>query len=79
MSKRITVTIDCKQTIHFKQDVELHEEEYEKLKELNYDDVTERHNKEQYNIIESYIDYNSFAGSDYEFKDVSVKPSKNIK
>lgn len=77
MSK-IKVTIQAKKLLHYEQEVEMEEADYEKVKHLTYDDVNQwlKPDKEAYNIIDKYLNYSDVVDSDDEFKDVSVSLSK---
>lgn len=70
MSK-VKVTIEAKQVIHFKQEVEMDIEDFEKVKHLEMDDVDD-YDIDAYDVLESYINLSDVFDSDQEFKDVSV-------
>jgi hypothetical protein len=74
MSQKIKVTIECKQVVHFYQEVEIDVEDYEKIKDLYGDDVCQRNEEEMYSILESLINFQDVYDNDSEFTDVSVLP-----
>lgn len=70
--KKVTVTIKCKQVMHFEQQVEMSQEDYEKVKDLDYEDVHEIREREQYSVLEGYLNFNDILESDDEFLDVQI-------
>jgi hypothetical protein len=70
--KKVSVTIKCKQVMHFEQSVEMDESDYEKIKDLNFEDVQERREREQYSVIEGYLNFMDVLESDDEFLDVQI-------
>lgn len=70
--KKVSVTIKCKQVMHFEQSVEMSESDYEKIKLLDYDDLHEIRNKDQYSIIEGYLNFMDILCSDDELLDVQI-------
>lgn len=71
-NEKVTVTIKCKQVMHFYQQVEMSKEDYEKVKDLDYEDVHEIREKEQYSVLEDYLNFNDILESDDEFLDVQI-------
>lgn len=69
--KTVSVTIKCKQVMHFEQSVEMSESDYEKIKDLNFEDVHIRE-REQYSVIEGYLNFMDILESDDEFLDVQI-------
>jgi len=58
--------------MHFEQSVEMDESDYEKIKDLNFEDVQERREREQYSVIEGYLNFMDVLESDDEFLDVQI-------
>jgi hypothetical protein len=73
-----TVKVDIKtsQTIEYWQTVEMDELEYNALRKLNGDDVSERQNPTEYNILEKYIDPRDVLDSGREYFQVEVNKIK---
>jgi hypothetical protein len=70
--KKVSVTIKCKQVMHFEQSVEMSESDYEKIKDLDFEDVHEIREREQYSVIEGYLNFMDILESDDEFLDVQI-------
>lgn len=70
--KKVSVTIKCKRSMHFEQSVEMSESDYQKIKSLNFEDVHELRQREQYLVIEEYINFIDFIESDDDFLDVKI-------
>lgn len=70
--KKVFVTIKCKQVVHFEQQVEMSKEDFEKIQDINLDDVHEIRDKEQYLIIEQYLNPMDVLSVDDEFLDVQI-------
>ena len=70
--KKVSVTIKCKQVMHFEQQVEMSQEDFDKVKDIDFDDVHEIRNREQYSVIEGYLNFMDILESDDEFLDVQI-------
>lgn len=70
----VAVEIECSQVITYKQTVMMRPEDYEKVKDLHGDDVSERRESEAYYVIQNYInttDVYDTPNSEYEFVTVN--------
>jgi len=67
---KVKVEIRCKETVHYNQIVEMDKADYEKLKDLSGDDVSEP--SEEFNLIRDYIDPRDVFDSNNEFESVEV-------
>jgi rRNA maturation protein Rpf1 len=73
MAKRkVVVTIKCKQVMHFEQQVEMSQEDFDKVKDIDFNDVHEIRNRDQYSVIEGYLNFMDILQSDDEFLDVQI-------
>ncbi len=70
--QKVLVTIKCKQVMHFEQQVEMSQEDFDKVKDIDFDDVHEIRNREQYSVIEGYLNFMDILESDDEFLDVQI-------
>lgn len=70
--EKITITIHCSQEQHYDQDVEVTPEELKLLKECDGWSVTKRTQPEQYNLIESLIDFNDVVWSTEQFETFEI-------
>lgn len=70
--KKVTVWLRCKQVVHYDQQVELTQEEYDLLSNINDSTVSKHHNTEEYNIIQDNIDNQNVLDTDWEFTDVEL-------
>ena len=70
--KKLSVTIKCKQVMHFEQSVKMSESDYEKIKDLDFEDVHEIREREQYSVIAEYLNFMDILESDDEFLDVQI-------
>ena len=48
--QKVLVTIKCNQVMHFEQQVEMSQEDFDKVKDIDFDDVHEIRNREQYSV-----------------------------
>lgn len=74
----INVNIKAKQVVNYNQNIEVQIEDFEKIKNLNYDDVREwrEDEKEVYNILKKYINNADVFDIENEFMSVSVTKKK---
>ena len=75
MSELITVNVKLKEVLHFDEDIELTQEEFDKLQkhlEDNGDSIYEYKNSELYNLLQSRIDLQNPTDSDGEYSDVDI-------
>lgn len=69
----IKVRIQCKQMMHFDQEVEMSESDYEKIKDFDMDSIDEHGSmRQEYSIIEGHIDFRDVFDSDSQFEDITI-------
>ena len=72
MSKLIKVRITAEQVIQYNQEVEMTQEDYDTLYNLNDADVSEMRHTSTYRIVESHIDNCDIFSAENEFLNVEV-------
>jgi hypothetical protein len=75
MSKLIKVTITAEQVVQYNQEVEMTQEDYDTLYNLNDEDVSEMRQTYIYRIVESHIDNCDIFSAENEFLNVQVNKS----
>ncbi|WP_452218924.1 hypothetical protein [Lacinutrix undariae] len=73
MSKLIKVRITAEQVIQYNQDIEMTQEDYDTLYNLNDADVSEMRQTATYRIVESTIDTSDIFSAENEFLNVNVQ------
>lgn len=68
--EKITVWLKCKKVVHFNQQVELTQKEYDLLNELDLTDVDL--GDPEHTIIDRYIDLSEVFDSDDEYLEVQI-------
>lgn len=68
-----TIWIECSQVVHYNQQVTVTDEEYETIKSLDLDDISEKSDKEAFRIIETIINRSDVCDAEQEFLAVLVK------
>lgn len=76
MKNRIYVTIEFEQKIKFFKGVNMLVEDYDRIKRLSGDDVSDT--DPEYQIIDSYINMDDAYGSRGEFESVIVKTKLDL-
>ena len=67
------VNIKCKQVVEYNQTVEMTEEDFEALSDFRFgDDVMERRNPVEFNIVRDHLDLTDITDSDDEFLSVEI-------
>lgn len=70
----VKVEIECSELITYKQTVMIRPEDYEKIKDLDMDDVSQIDNQEAYAVIQNYIDPRDiYDAPNSEYELVTVK------
>ena len=70
--KKINVEIKCKQVVEYNQLVEMNEDDFYALQELNGDDINEDRDFVEYRIVEKYIDHSDICSSENQYLSVEV-------
>ena len=73
MSKLIKVRITAEQVVQYNQDIEMTQEDYDTLLNLNDADVSEMRQNSTYRLVESSIDVCDVFSSENEFLNVNVQ------
>lgn len=73
MSKLIKVRITAEQVVQYNQDIEMTQEDYDTLYNLNDTDVSEMRQTSTYRIVESSIDVCDVFSAENEFLNVNVQ------
>ena len=75
---KIKVTIEASQLFRFNQDVEMEQEDFDKVKHLDIDDVGNwsTEDSEAYSVLENYINPNDVFEAREEYTDVSITLTK---
>lgn len=66
------VTIRCKQVVEYSTTLEVSDEDYERLKELDGDDVRGK----DFHFVEQFIDSRDILDADFEYTDLEVECSE---
>jgi hypothetical protein len=76
--KKVLVEIFCRQEITYRQQVEMDASDFEKLKECD-GDVGESGDREEYGLLQAYINPSDVYDALNEYTDVEVKLAKPAK
>lgn len=67
------VWIKCKQIVEYNQQHIVTDEEYELLKDLDYQDIDEDDDRKIYRIVDGYLDGTDIYDWEHEYKDVTIE------
>lgn len=68
----IKVNIKCRNTVYYDQEIHVSLSDYEKIKDLDNDDIDENDNPEAYEIISNILDFRDVCSAEESFTDVFV-------
>lgn len=66
------VKIKCKQLVHFEQEVELTDQQFEILSNMDNETVSEKDNLQEYHILNGVINYHDTYNCDDEFIEFEI-------
>lgn len=72
MKKLIKVTIKAEQTVYYNQEIEMSQEDFNKLYNLEDNDVCEIFQNSNYRLVETHVNTSEVFDTDNEFKNVEV-------
>ncbi len=74
--KMVTVNIRCSQVMYYNQTKEMLMADFEKLKECDGDEVMECGNREQYSLLQEYINPHDVFDTLNQFENFSISLKK---
>ena len=70
--EQIKVTIKCSQVVYYEQEVKMSKEDFDIIKDVDWEDINKLREKIKYNVIDKYLDPSEMTDADQEFLNVEI-------